>query len=70
MFIERERDEPVHDDQPFDYQGSLAEVEHVTQEFDAFLHMHHEIRDAGVHAPLQTDLAAHLWVRRGAANNA
>jgi hypothetical protein len=31
MIIESERSEPVHDDQPFDYQGSLAEVEHVPQ---------------------------------------
>ena len=28
MIIESERDEPVHDDQPFDYQGPLAKVEH------------------------------------------
>ncbi|KAK1616626.1 hypothetical protein QYE76_022143 [Lolium multiflorum] len=27
MIIESERDEPVQDDQPFDYQGPLAEVE-------------------------------------------
>jgi hypothetical protein len=50
----------VHDDQSFDYQGPLAEVEHVPQEFGAFLHMHQEIRDAGVHAQLQVDLATHL----------
>jgi hypothetical protein len=31
MIIESERDEPVHDDQPFDYQGPLVEVEHVPQ---------------------------------------
>jgi hypothetical protein len=35
-----------------------------------FLHMHQEIRDARVHAQLQADLAAHLWARRRAANNA
>ncbi|XP_071678459.1 uncharacterized protein [Lolium perenne] len=29
MITESERNEPVHDDQPFDYQGPLAEVEHV-----------------------------------------
>ncbi|KAK1685326.1 hypothetical protein QYE76_046174 [Lolium multiflorum] len=61
---------PVQDDQPFDYQGPLAEVEHVPQEFAAFLHMHNKIRDADVHAQLKADLAAHLWARRGAANNA
>ncbi|KAK1653322.1 hypothetical protein QYE76_071127 [Lolium multiflorum] len=69
MIIENERDTPVQDDHPFDYQGPLAEVEHVPQEF-AFLHMHNEIRDVGVHAQLKADLAAHLWARRGAANNA
>jgi hypothetical protein len=31
--------------------------------------MHQEIRDAGVHAQLQVDLATHLWARRGATNN-
>jgi hypothetical protein len=70
MIIESKRDTPVQDDHPFDYQGPLAEVEHVPQEFAAFLHMHNEIRDAGVHAQLKEDLAAHLWARRGAANNA
>ena len=38
MIIESERMEPVHDDQPFDYQGPLAEVEHVFQEFSFSLH--------------------------------
>jgi hypothetical protein len=70
MFIKSKRDEPVHDDQPFDYQALLVEVEHVPQEFNAFLHMHQEIRNACVHVQLQADLAVHLWARRGAANNA
>jgi hypothetical protein len=65
-----EREEPVHDVRPFDYQEPLAEVEHVPQEFGSFLHMHQKIRDTGVHGQLQADLAAHLWARRGAANNA
>jgi hypothetical protein len=69
MIIESEHDEPGHDDQPFDYQGSLAEVEHVPQQFFAFLHMHQEIRDAGVHVQLQADLVAHLWAMRGPVNN-
>ncbi|KAK1644400.1 hypothetical protein QYE76_062205 [Lolium multiflorum] len=43
MIIESERDEPMHDDQPFDYEGPLAEVEHVPQQFATFLHMHQEI---------------------------
>jgi hypothetical protein len=60
LIIESERDEPMHDNQPFDYQEPFAEVEHVLQEFGAFLHMHHGIRDADVHAQLQTDLATHL----------
>ncbi|XP_071683714.1 uncharacterized protein [Lolium perenne] len=70
MIIESERDTPVQDDHPFDYQGPLAEVEYVPQEFVAFLHMHNEIRDVGAHAQLKADLAAHLWAKRGAANNA
>jgi hypothetical protein len=31
--------------------------------------MHQEIRDAIVHAQFQANLAAHLWAKRGAANN-
>jgi hypothetical protein len=46
---ERLCDHAQDDDQPFDYQGPLAEVEHVTQEFTAFLHMHEKIQDADVH---------------------
>jgi hypothetical protein len=60
MIIESERDEHVHDDQPFDNEGPLAKLEHVPQQFAAFLHMHQEIRDAGVHVQVQTDMAAHL----------
>jgi hypothetical protein len=70
MIIESECDKPVLDDQLFDYQGPLAQVEHVPLECVVFLHMHNEIRDADVNAQLKTDLAAHLWARRGAANNA
>ncbi|XP_071677106.1 uncharacterized protein [Lolium perenne] len=70
MIIESERDAPVKDDHPFDYQMPLDEVEHVPKKIAAFLHMHNEIRDAGVHAQLKVDLAAHLWARRGAANSA
>jgi hypothetical protein len=68
MIIESEREDPVHDDQPFDYQGPLAKVEHMPQEFAAFLQMHTDIRDACVYAQLQADLAAHLWARRGVGN--
>jgi hypothetical protein len=50
MIIESEHDETMHDDQPFDYQGPIGEVEHVPQEFGAFLHMHEEIQDADVNA--------------------
>jgi hypothetical protein len=45
-------------------------MEYVPQEFTAFLHMHNDIQDADVHAQLKVNLAAHLWVGRGAANNA
>jgi hypothetical protein len=69
MIIESERDEPVHDDQQFDYQVPLAEVEHVPQQFTIFIHMHQEIRDAGVHAQLQRIWLRILWARRGASKN-
>jgi hypothetical protein len=36
MIIESERDTPVQDDQPFDYQWPLAKVDHVPQEFAFF----------------------------------
>jgi hypothetical protein len=64
MIIESERDEPVQDDQSFDHQGLLAEIEDVPQEFTDFLHMHNEIRDADIYAQLKADLVAHLWARR------
>jgi hypothetical protein len=60
MIIESERDTPVDDDHPFDYHVPLAEIEHVSQEFASFLHMHQKIQDAGVHAQLQADLVVHL----------
>jgi hypothetical protein len=41
IIIKSERDEPVHDDQPFYYQGPFAKAEHVPQEFGTFLHMYH-----------------------------
>jgi hypothetical protein len=52
MIIESERDAPADDDHPFDFQGHLAEVEQIPAQFAAFLRMHEQIRDAGVHTQL------------------
>ena len=66
MIIESERSAPVVDDQPYEYMGPLADVEHeVSAEFGAFLAMHQEICDEQVHDQLQEDLVEHLWVLKG-----
>ena len=62
MIIESERDNPVHDDQLFEHQGPLADIDHVyvPAEFGAFLDMQDEIQDEQMHFQLQADLAVHL----------
>jgi hypothetical protein len=52
IIIERKCDTTLDDDQPFNYQETLAAIEHLPQEFTAFLHTHQKIRDAGGHAQL------------------
>ena len=64
----RERTNPVHDHQPYDFEGPHAQVDHnVSAPFAYFLAMHMEIRDETTHNDLQTDLANHMWARRGMA---
>ena len=65
MIIEDERDAPVHDNHPFDFQGPLAELNEVPAEFAAFIAMHQEIRDATIHGELRQDLVEHLWSLKG-----
>jgi hypothetical protein len=65
MIIESERESPVVDEQPFDHQGPLAQLDQVPAEFAVFLAMHQEIRDAQVHTKLQNDLVEHLWALKG-----
>jgi hypothetical protein len=43
MNIKSEHEELVEDDQPFDFQGPLAQVNQVTAKFSPFLAMQHEI---------------------------
>jgi hypothetical protein len=65
MIIESERDEPVVDDQPFDHEGPLVNLDQVPVEFVAFLALHQEIRNRGGHNRLQKDLVEHLWNLKG-----
>jgi hypothetical protein len=65
VIIGSERGAPTDDAYPFDFQESLAEVEQVPVQFAAFLRMHEEIRDAGVHTQLKNDIVEHLWAWRG-----
>ena len=68
MIIESERTNPVHDHQPYDFEGPHAQVDHnVPAPFADFLAIHMEIRDETTHNDLQADLANHLWARRGMA---
>jgi hypothetical protein len=65
MIIESEHEEPVEDDQPFDQEGPLAELDQVSAEFFAFLAMPQEIRNRDEHNRLQGDLVEHLWTLGG-----
>ena len=68
MIIESERYNPVHDHMPYDFEGPHAQVDHnVPADFADYISMHLEIRDENTHNALQTDLAEHLWARRGMA---
>ena len=65
MIIESERDITMVFDEPFDFQGPLADPQPgVSAEFDDFLGVYQEIRDEGVHHQIQVDLVAHLWAMR------
>jgi hypothetical protein len=61
MIIKSEHEEPVEDDQPFDQENPLAELDQVSAEFFAFLAMPEEIRNQDEHNRLQGDLVKHLW---------
>ena len=66
MIIESERYNPVHDHMPYDFEGPHAQVDHnVPADFADYLSMYLEICDEITHHELQTDLAEHLWARRG-----
>jgi hypothetical protein len=64
IIIESEREEPVEDDQPFDHEGPLAQLDQVLAEFAASLAMHQEICNKDEHR-LQEDLVEHLWDLKG-----
>jgi hypothetical protein len=68
MIIESERAFLVIDDQPYDPQGPLSQVDHeVRTVFHTFLQVHAEIRYKHVHARYKVDLVEHIWVRKGGA---
>ena len=60
MIIESERNNPVQDHHPYDFEGPHAHVDHnVPTDFADYLSMHLEIRDETTHNDLQADLANH-----------
>jgi hypothetical protein len=66
MIIKSKHGVPMVDDQPYEHQGPLAQVDHeVPIEFGAFLAMHQAIRDKQIHRQSQDDLVKHLWARKG-----
>ena len=66
MIIENELDNPVVDDQPFEGQEPLAQLDgQVLAQFAQFLATHIEILDSVVHETLQADLIEHLWMLKG-----
>jgi hypothetical protein len=64
IIIESEREEPVKDDQPYDHEGPLAELDQVPVKFSAFLAMHQKIRNRDEDNHLQENLVEHLWTLR------
>jgi hypothetical protein len=62
MIIKSEREAQVKDDQPFYFQGPLAQVNDVCAEFSAFLTVQLEICKKDKHNHLQGDLVELLWI--------
>jgi hypothetical protein len=60
IIIESECEAQIEDDQLFDFQGPLAQVNDVPAEFSAFLAMQQEIRNRDKHNRLQEDPVEHL----------
>jgi hypothetical protein len=65
IIIKSQRVAQVEDDQAFDFQGPLAQVNDVSAKFSPFLTMKQEIRNRDEHNRLQEDLVEYLWTRRG-----
>ena len=67
MIIESERDNPVYDVEPHEWQGPLANVDHQVPAgaFAAILARRQEIRHNATHHQLQNDLVEHLWRLKG-----
>jgi hypothetical protein len=68
MIIESKHEKPVEDDQPYDHEGPLAELDQVLVEFSASLTMHHEICNRDEHNCLWEDAVEHLWTLTGNAH--
>jgi hypothetical protein len=64
IIIESERKEPVKDDQPYDREGPLAELDQVSVQFFAFLAVHQKICNRDEDNHLQEDIVEHLWTLR------
>jgi hypothetical protein len=45
----------------WDYQGPLVQPEHVSQDFEAYLQAHRDLRYQQVHHQLQADLVEHVY---------